>query len=59
MIRKGDRLAAITVEDFIGQSEIVIKNLGKYLPSIPGVAGATILGDGQVALIMDPNAFIK
>lgn len=59
VIRKGDRLAAITVEDFIGQSEIVIKNLGKYLPSIPGVAGATILGDGQVALIMDPNAFIK
>ncbi|MCM3699122.1 chemotaxis protein CheA [Paenibacillus macerans] len=59
VIRKGDRLAAFAVEDFIGQSEIVIKNLGKYLPSIQGVAGATILGDGQVALIIDPNAFIK
>ncbi|MBW4837804.1 MAG: chemotaxis protein CheA [Paenibacillaceae bacterium] len=59
VIRKGDRLAALTVEDFIGQSEIVIKNLGKYLPSVQGVAGATILGDGQVALIIDPNAFIK
>ncbi|MNO59783.1 Chemotaxis protein CheA [compost metagenome] len=59
VIRKGDRLAALSVEDFIGQSEIVIKNLGKYLPSIQGVAGATILGDGQVALIIDPNAFIK
>jgi len=59
VIRKGDRLAALAIEDFIGQSEIVIKNLGKYLPSIQGVAGATILGDGQVALIIDPNAFIK
>ncbi|USB32077.1 chemotaxis protein CheA [Paenibacillus sp. YPG26] len=59
VIRKGDRLAALTVEEFIGQNEIVIKNLGKYLPSIPGVAGATILGDGQVALIIDPNTFIK
>ncbi|MNO04927.1 Chemotaxis protein CheA [compost metagenome] len=59
VIRKGERLAALSVEDFIGQSEIVIKNLGKYLPSIQGVAGATILGDGQVALIIDPNAFIK
>lgn len=59
VIRKGDRLAAITVEDFIGQSEIVLKNLGKYLPPIQGIAGATILGDGQVALIIDSNAFIK
>ncbi len=59
VVRKGDRLAALTVEDFIGQNEIVIKNLGKYLPIIQGVAGATILGDGQVALIIDPNAFIK
>ncbi|MEK4510329.1 chemotaxis protein CheA [Paenibacillus anaericanus] len=59
VIHKGDRLAALTVEDFIGQSEIVIKHLGKYLPSIQGIAGATILGDGQVALIIDSNAFIK
>lgn len=59
VVRKGERLAALAVEDFIGQNEIVIKNLGKYLPSIQGIAGATILGDGQVALIIDPNAFIK
>lgn len=59
VIRKGDRLAALAIDDFIGQNEIVIKNLGKYLPSIQGVSGATILGDGQVALIIDPNAFIK
>lgn len=59
VIRKGERLAALAIDDFIGQNEIVIKNLGKYLPSIQGVSGATILGDGQVALIIDPNSFIK
>lgn len=59
VIRKGDRMAALAIDDFIGQSEIVLKSLGKYLPQIKGVSGATILGDGQVALILDPNAFIK
>lgn len=59
VIRKGDRLAALSVQDFLGQSEIVLKNLGKYLPNIQGISGATILGDGQVALIIDPNVFIK
>ncbi|OAB41355.1 chemotaxis protein CheA [Paenibacillus glacialis] len=59
VIRKGDKMAALAIEDFIGQSEIVLKSLGKYLPQISGVSGATILGDGQVALILDPNAFIK
>lgn len=59
VVRKGERLVALAVQDFIGQNEIVIKNLGKYLPEIQGISGATILGDGQVALIIDPNAFIK
>lgn len=59
VVRKGERLVAFAVQDFIGQNEIVIKNLGKYLPEIQGISGATILGDGQVALIIDPNAFIK
>uniref|UniRef100_UPI0004718B76 chemotaxis protein CheA n=1 Tax=Paenibacillus zanthoxyli TaxID=369399 RepID=UPI0004718B76 len=59
VIRKGDKLVALTVQDFIGQNEIVIKNLGNYLPSIQGISGGTILGDGQVALIIDANAFIK
>jgi two-component system chemotaxis sensor kinase CheA len=60
VIRKGDKLAAILVDEFIGQSEIVLKPLGKYLnTSLAIVSGATILGDGQVALIVDPNALIK
>ena len=59
IIRKGDKLAAVLVDDFIGQSEIVLKTLGKYLAGNPVISGATILGDGQVALIVDPNALIK
>ncbi len=59
VVRKGERLVALAVQDFIGQNEVVIKNLGKYLPDVQGISGATILGDGQVALIIDPNAFIK
>jgi two-component system chemotaxis sensor kinase CheA len=60
VIRKGDKLAAVLVDEFIGQNEIVIKPLGKYLnPNLGIVSGATILGDGQVALIVDPNLLIK
>jgi len=59
VIRKGDKLGAIMVDEFIGQSDIVLKSLGKYLTNIPAISGATILGDGQVALIIDPNALIK
>jgi len=59
VIHKGDKWAAIVIDEFIGQSEIVLKTLGKYLTNISGISGATILGDGQVALIVDPNALIK
>lgn len=59
VIHKGERLAALAIDQFIGQNEIVLKSLGKYLPPIKGISGATILGDGQVALILDPNVFIK
>jgi two-component system chemotaxis sensor kinase CheA len=57
--RKGDKLAAFMVDEFIGQQEIVLKALGKYLSNVFAVSGATILGDGQVALIIDPNALLK
>ncbi|TQR45814.1 chemotaxis protein CheA [Paenibacillus popilliae] len=59
IVRKGDRIAALAIDDFIGQSEIVLKPLGSYLKNAPGFSGATILGDGQVALIIDPNALLK
>lgn len=59
VIHKGEKLAAIVIDEFIGQSDIVLKSLGGYLTNIFGISGATILGDGQVALIIDPNALIK
>ncbi|KJB85616.1 chemotaxis protein CheA [Paenibacillus sp. E194] len=59
IVRKGDRIAALAIDDFIGQNEIVLKPLGSYLKNTPGFSGATILGDGQVALIIDPNALLK
>ncbi|GAA3406613.1 chemotaxis protein CheA [Paenibacillus hodogayensis] len=59
VIRKGDKLAALMVDEFIGQQEIVLKTLGKYLTNLFAISGATILGDGQVALIIDTNALIK
>ncbi|WP_053375738.1 chemotaxis protein CheA [Paenibacillus sp. FJAT-27812] len=59
VVRKGEKWAAVMVDEFIGQSEIVLKSLGKYLTNIEAISGATILGDGYVALIIDPNALIK
>lgn len=59
VVRKGEKWAAVMVDEFIGQSEIVLKTLGKYLTNIEAISGATILGDGYVALIIDPNALIK
>ncbi len=54
--KKGDKMAGLVVDNLIGQQEIVIKSLGKYLASIKIIAGATILGNGQIALIVDPNS---
>ncbi|GAC43149.1 chemotaxis protein CheA [Paenibacillus popilliae] len=59
IISNGDRLTALAVQEFIGQSEIVLKSLGNYMKNIPGISGATILGDGQVALIVDTNVLLK
>lgn len=59
IVRKGEKMAALVVDSFIGQQEIVLKSLGNYLDSVFAISGATILGDGQVALIVDCNSLIK
>lgn len=59
IVRKADKMAALIVDSFIGQQEIVLKSLGNYLKDVFAISGATILGDGQVALIIDCNALIK
>jgi two-component system chemotaxis sensor kinase CheA len=56
IVKKGERLSGFVVDTLIGQQEIVIKSLGKMLSGIKCIAGATILGDGNVALILDVNS---
>jgi len=58
IVHMGDRKAGIIVDNLIGQQEIVIKSLGKLLAGIKVIAGATILGNGQVALILDVGSLI-
>ena len=56
IVKKGDKLSGFLVNSVLGQQEIVIKSLGKLLQGIKTIAGATILGDGNVALILDVNS---
>ena len=57
-ISKGESLAGLVVDNLIGQQEIVIKSIGKFISYSKVISGATILGDGGVALIIDPNVLL-
>lgn len=59
IVRKGEKMAGLVVDSFIGQQEIVLKSLGNYLTNVFAISGATILGNGKVALIVDCNSLIK
>ncbi|MCG0278461.1 MAG: chemotaxis protein CheA [Thermanaeromonas sp.] len=54
-----EKQAGFIVDSLLGEQEIVIKSLGNYIGKIPGVAGATIMGDGRVALILDVRGLIE
>ena len=56
VVHKGKQRLGLVVDQLVGQQEIVIKPLGNLLAGIPGIAGATILGNGQVATILDVNS---
>ncbi|GAA4654695.1 chemotaxis protein CheA [Anaerocolumna aminovalerica] len=58
IVSKGDRLAGLVIDNLIGQQEIVIKSIGKYITNNKIIGGATILGDGEVALILDVNTLV-
>jgi len=59
IITSMDKCAAVVVDKLLGEQEVVIKSLGDYLGDIDGLSGATILGDGSVALIIDARGLIK
>ena len=58
IVKKGDKYAGLVVDKLMGQQEIVIKSLGKYINGNKLISGATILGDGEVALILDVNTLM-
>lgn len=58
IVKKGDKQAGLVIDNLIGQQEIVIKPLGKYIYIHKMFSGATILGDGDVALIIDANTLV-
>ena len=58
IVKKGDRQAGLVIDKLLGQQEIVIKPLGKYIRVPKMISGATILGNGEVALIIDSNTLV-
>jgi two-component system chemotaxis sensor kinase CheA len=59
VVEVDNRRAALLVDSLIGQQQLVVKSLETNLHTVPGVAGATILGDGRVALILDVSVFTR
>jgi two-component system, chemotaxis family, sensor kinase CheA len=57
IVRKGNQTRGIVIDSVVGQQEIVLKSLGEYFTNLPVISGATILGNGQIALIIDSNQF--
>lgn len=58
VIKKGDQQVGLVVDDLLGQQETVIKSMGSHITCDKLFSGATILGDGEVALILDTNTLI-
>ena len=54
LLRSGQNVAAIHVDEMIGNQEVVVKNIGPQLARVSGIAGATVLGNGEVVLIINP-----
>jgi two-component system, chemotaxis family, sensor kinase CheA len=59
VIKVGDQLSGLIVDEVLEPQESVVKPLGKYIGSLRGISGATIMGDGQVALILDTATLVK
>jgi len=59
LVQTGDHRLALRVDSLLGNREIVVKSLGPQISAVPGIVGATILGDGRVVLILDVGALIR
>jgi chemosensory pili system protein ChpA (sensor histidine kinase/response regulator) len=54
LLRAGQNVAAIHVDEMVGNQEVVVKNIGPQLARVSGIAGATVLGSGEIVLIINP-----
>ena len=59
MIRSGDQRAAVRVDAVLGSREVVVKSVGPQISSVPGIFGATIMGDGSVVMILDMAPLVR
>ncbi len=59
LIRAGDHSTALLMDSLEGSREVVVKTLGPHIASVPGVTGATILGDGRVIMILDAGTLVR
>jgi chemosensory pili system protein ChpA (sensor histidine kinase/response regulator) len=59
LVRAGESSTALLMDSLEGSREIVVKTLGPHIASVPGVTGATILGDGRVIMILDPGTLVR
>jgi chemosensory pili system protein ChpA (sensor histidine kinase/response regulator) len=59
LVRAGENSTALLTDSLEGSREIVVKTLGPHIASVPGVTGATILGDGRIVVILDAGTLVR
>jgi chemosensory pili system protein ChpA (sensor histidine kinase/response regulator) len=59
MLRSGNDRVALQVDEVVGNREVVVKNIGQQLARMPGISGATVLGSGEIVLILNPVALAQ
>jgi chemosensory pili system protein ChpA (sensor histidine kinase/response regulator) len=59
LIRAGEHSTALVTDELVGSREIVVKSLGPQISAIRGIAGATILGDGRIVVILDMGSLVR
>ncbi len=58
IVEHSGKVSALLVDEMVSKQEVVIKNLGAFMQGVPGVSGGAILGDGGIALILDPGSLL-
>ncbi len=59
LVRSAEHTMALQVDAVMGSREIVVKSLGQQFSTVPGLSGATVMGDGSVTVILDPHALVR